>query len=219
MHSPHAQGNSGRRPLGFAASVAWALSLSAALAVGGCARDSGPTSPTLPAQTAPFYRIGPGDSLEIFVWRNEDLSRTLKVRPDGRITVPLIEDVDAAGKSPTALAREIERRLATYIREPQVTVMMVEFLGTFDQQIRVIGQAQKPQAIPYRDNITVLDVMIEVGGLTEFASGNRAVLVRRSGDGHQEFRVRLDDLIRDGDISANIQMLPGDILIIPQRYL
>ncbi|MBK8175976.1 MAG: polysaccharide biosynthesis/export family protein [Rhodospirillales bacterium] len=168
---------------------------------------------------APYYLIGPGDTLDIFVWRNDDLHKTLRVRPDGRISVPLIDDVDAAGKTPTRLARDIEARLSGFVVDPIVTVMVVDFSGTFDQQIRVIGEAQKPQAIPYRDKMTVLDVMIAVGGLTEFASGNQAVISRMSDGKQKQYRVRLDDLIRDGDIGANVAMNPGDILIIPQRYI
>ena len=188
--------------------------------IGGCSHANLPPAPVLGrSAAAPYYRIGPGDTLEIFVWHNEDLTKSLKVRPDGRVSVPLIDDVEAADKTPSELAKEIERRLTDYIIEPQVTVMVADFSGTFDQQIRVIGEAQKPQAIPYRDNMTVLDVMIAAGGLTEFASGNRATIARKVGDERQQYRVRLDDLIRDGDISANVQMFPGDILIIPQHYL
>jgi len=157
--------------------------------------------------------------LQLFVWRNEELSREVPVRPDGRISVPLVEDVEAAGKTPTELSRNLEQRLSEYIRDPIVTIIVSKFAGTFDQQIRVIGEAQKPQAIPYRDRMTLLDVMISVGGLTEFASGNRAVVTRNSGSEHKQYIVRLDDLIRDGDIDANIEMVPGDILIIPRRYL
>lgn len=166
-----------------------------------------------------YYRIGPGDTLQLFVWRNDDLSREVPVRPDGRVSVPLIEDVEAAGKTPTELSRELEQKLSEYIRDPIVTVIVSTFAGTFNQQVRVIGEAQKPQAIPYRDKMTLLDVMIAVGGLTEFASGNRAVVSRSTGHEKQQYSVRLDDLIRDGDIDANVQMVPGDILIIPRRYL
>lgn len=186
----------------------------------GCRDTALPPAPHVTTSVgAPYYLIGPGDALDLFVWRNEDLQKTVRVRPDGRISVPLIDDIEAAGKTPSQLAREIEGKLAAFVVEPVVTVMVVDFSGTFDQQIRVIGEAQKPQAIPYRDRMTVLDVMIAVGGLTEFASGNRAVVSRRSDGREQQYRVRLDDLIRDGDISANVEMNPGDILIIPQRYL
>ena len=196
------------------------FALAATAAFGGCSHANVPLAPRGEASTpAPYYLIGPGDTLNLFVWRNDDLDKTLKVRPDGRISVPLIDDVEAAGKTPTRLAREIEEQLSTFVVDPIVTVMVVDFSGTFNQQIRVIGEAQKPQAIPYRDKMTVLDVMIAVGGLTEFASGNRAVVSRTSEGEQKQYRVRLDDLIRDGDISANIEMSPGDILIIPQRYI
>ena len=178
-----------------------------------------PAPAAAPGVEGAYYRIGPGDMLQLFVWRNEELNREVPVRPDGRISVPLVEDVEAAGKTPTELSRSLEQRLSEYIRDPIVTVIVSKFAGTFDQQIRVIGEAQKPQAIPYRDRMTLLDVMISVGGLTEFASGNRAIVSRNSGSEHKQYVVRLDDLIRDGDIDANIEMVPGDILIIPRRYL
>lgn len=186
----------------------------------GCSETRPPLAPHGEGSApAPYYLIGPGDTLNLFVWRNEDLSKTLKVRPDGRISVPLIDDIEAAGKTPTRLAREIESELSAFLVDPIATVMVVDFSGTFAQQIRVIGEAQKPQAIPYRDKMTVLDVMIAVGGLTEFASGNRAVVSRTTEGEQKQYRVRLDDLIRDGDISANVEMSPGDVLIIPQRYI
>ena len=142
----------------------------------------------------------------------------MPVRPDGRISVPLIEDLPAAGKTPTALARDIESVLKEYVQDPIVTVIVTGFVGPFSQQVRVVGEATQPQALPYREKITVLDVMISVGGLTEFAAGNRAVVVRQAGGDEQAFRVRLDDLLRDGDISANVALLPGDVLIIPQSW-
>ena len=167
---------------------------------------------------APFYLIGPGDSLNIFVWRNPDLSTTVPVRPDGRITIPLVEDLPASGKTPSQLARDIERELAKYVKDPMVTVMVTGFVGPYSQQVRVVGEAAKPQALPYRANMTVLDVMIAVGGLTEFAAGNRARLVRMV-DGHQQIlELRLDDLLKEGDISANVPMMPGDTLIIPESW-
>lgn len=167
------------------------------------------------AAKSPDYIIGPRDSLQIFVWRNPELTTDVTVRPDGRVTVPLIEDLQAAGKTPTALAREIEKQLEQFIQSPVVSVIMNEFIGPFDQQIRVVGEAANPQAIPYSEHMTALDVVIAVGGLTEFAAGNRAVLVRQ---GQGSFRVRLDDLVRDGDVSANVPVMPGDILIVPQSW-
>jgi len=164
------------------------------------------------------YVIGPTDQLEIFVWRNPELSRGLPVRPDGRISVPLLEDVQAAGKTPTRLARDIEKMLAEFVQDPIVTVIVTGFVGPFDQQIRVVGEAAEPRAKPYRANMTALDVMIEVSGLTEFAAGNRTVIVRSTDGETKSYRVRLDDLLKDGDVSANVEMLPGDILIIPQSW-
>ena len=166
----------------------------------------------------PYYLIGPGDSLSIFVWRNPDLSTSVPVRPDGRITIPLVEDLQASGKTPTQLARDIEKALAKYVKDPLVTVMVTGFVGPYSQQIRVVGEAAKPQALPYRDRMTLLDVMIAVGGLTEFAAGNRARLIRIVDGKQQVMELRLDDLLKDGDISANIPMLPGDTLIIPESW-
>jgi polysaccharide export outer membrane protein len=172
------------------------------------------------AKVADDYIIGSGDSLSIFVYRNPDLSEGgVAVRPDGRISTPLIEDIVAAGKTPTQLAREIETRLTKYIQEPNVTVIVRGFIGPPDRQVRVIGEATDPIAIPYRDHMTLLDVMIATKGLTKYAAGNRAVIVRVDGDGRQQtIKVRLSDLIKDGDISQNIEMSPGDTLIVPQSW-
>jgi polysaccharide biosynthesis/export protein len=167
---------------------------------------------------SPDYIVGPLDSLQIFVWRNPEVTTTVPVRPDGRISTPLIEDLQAAGKTPTQLARDIERELAKYIVDPVVTVIVTGFSGPYSQQVRVIGEAAKPQAIPYRENMTVLDVMIAVGGLTDFASGNRAILLRQENGGQKQYRVRLADLVKDGDVTANARVLPGDVLMIPQSW-
>lgn len=164
------------------------------------------------------YLIGPGDRLRVFVWGNADLSTEVNVRPDGRISTPLVEDVLASGKTPAQLAREMESQLVRYIKSPVVTVMVQEFSGTFGQQIRIVGEAAQPRSIPYRENITLLDVMIAVGGLTEFASGNDASVVRTTDQKQVQFKVRVDDLVKLGDISANIPMQPGDILIIPESW-
>jgi len=166
------------------------------------------------------YIIGAGDQLSIFVYRNPDLSEPgVAVRPDGRISTPLIEDIAAAGKTPTQLAREIEERLKKYVQDPNVTVIVRSFIGPPDRQIKVIGEASEPQAIPYRDNMSLLDVMIATKGLTKYAAGNRAVIVRRGAGGKQEtIHVRLNDLLKDGDISKNVDMKPGDTLIIPQSW-
>lgn len=166
----------------------------------------------------PEYIIGPLDNLNIFVWRNPDVSITVPVRPDGRISTPLIEDLTATGKTPTQLARDIESELSKFIQDPIVTVIVTGFNGPFERQVRVVGQATRPQAIPYRDNMTLLDVMVAVGGVTEFAAGNRASIVRAIDNQQKQYRVRLSDLIKDGDVSANVQMLPGDILIIPESW-
>lgn len=188
-----------------------------ALVASGCSTPSVPTTPAH-ADENTDYIIGPGDTLQIFVWRNPDLSTTVPVRPDGRISIPLVQDMQAVGKTPTQLGHDLEERLSTYIRSPSVTVIVTNFVGTFAKQIRVIGQATKPQALPYRENMTLLDVMISVGGLTQYAAGNRAKVVRRIGGKEIEIPVRLDDLINSGDISANIKMLPGDIVIIPESW-
>lgn len=163
------------------------------------------------------YLIGPGDTLQIFVWRNPEVSQSVIVRPDGKITTPLVEDLPASGKTATELARDIEKVLETYIRQPIVTVIVEGLVGPYSEQIRVVGEAAEPQAIPYRDKMTLLDVMIIVGGLTEFAAGNNASIVRTVDDGTQrQYRVRIDDLLKDGEIDANVNMFPGDILIIPE---
>ena len=171
---------------------------------------------TLP--TAQEYIIGPGDVLDIFVWHNSDLTRQMPVRPDGRISMPLVGDTLVVGKTPAALSAELQDKLKPYIIEPLVTVIPTSFVGLFTRQIRVIGEAAQPRALPFRSSMTVLDVMIEVGGLTRYADGDRAVLVRQGTGGQQQsYRVRLDSLIHDGDIQQNVDMQPGDILIIPQR--
>ena len=162
------------------------------------------------------YLIGPGDTLQIFVWRNPEVSQSVTVRPDGKITTPLVEDLPASGKTATELARDIEKVLETYIRQPIVTVIIEGLVGPYSEQIRVVGEAAQPQAIPYRDKMTLLDVMIVVGGLTEFAAGNNASIVRTIDGEQRQYRVRIDDLLKDGEIDANVSMLPGDILIIPE---
>lgn len=195
------------------------LGLAAAvLLVGGC--KSIPTDGPAPVQAAtPDYRylIGTGDSVSVIVWRNPELSMGVAVRPDGRLTMPLVEDLPALGRTPTELARDIERELAKFIRDPVVTVIVAGAFGPFSEQIRIIGEASRPQAIPYRQDMTILDVMIQVGGLTDFADGNRAVLVRGA-DKNKVYSVRLSDLIKRGDITANVDVKPGDILIIPQSW-
>jgi polysaccharide export outer membrane protein len=198
------------------------LSSTAALLVavlaGGCSSfGSYPPAPVRAATPEYRYVIGPGDSVNIIVWRNPELSATVPVRPDGRITTPLVEDLPALGRNPSDLARDIEKALSKLIRDPVVTVVVTGFQGPFSEQIRIIGEAAKPQALPYRQNMTILDVMIAAGGLTDFADGNRAVLVRGA-EKSKPYTVRLHDLIKRGDISANVDVKPGDVLIIPQSW-
>lgn len=164
------------------------------------------------------YRIGPGDNLQIFVWRNPELTTTVPVRPDGKISIPLVEDVVATGSTPSELARLIESRLSKYVTNPNVTVLVNSFAGSYDQQVRIVGEATQPKAILFKNNMSVLDAMIEVGGLTRFAAGNRATLVRKVNGTQTETTLKLDDLIKDGDVRANVALKPGDIIIIPQSY-
>jgi polysaccharide export outer membrane protein len=214
----------GYAALGMFYRLAPVMGLAILLPVAGCGLFNSHSGPPVveksSAKEADDYIIGSGDSLSIFVYRNPDLSEGgVAVRPDGRISTPLIEDIVAAGKTPTQLAREIEQRLTKYIQDPNVTVIVRGFIGPPDRQVRVIGEATDPIAIPYRDHMTLLDVMIATKGLTKYAAGNRAVIVRNDGDGKtQTIKVRLSDLIKDGDISQNIEMSPGDTLIVPQSW-
>ena len=208
------------------AGIASIIGMSLLLALSGCGMamfnsHAGPPVVEKSATKAPDdYVIGSGDQLSVFVYRNPDLSEGgVAVRPDGRISTPLIEDIMAAGKTPTQLAREIESRLTKYVQDPNVTVIVRGFIGPSDRQVRVIGEATDPIAIPYRDHMTLLDIMIATKGLTKYASGNRAKIVRIEPDGKQQvIQVRLSDLIKDGDISQNIEMSPGDTLIVPQSW-
>jgi polysaccharide export outer membrane protein len=189
------------------------------LALCGCA--SQPDIPTLPmdSQTAPHeYLIGPGDGLHIYVWRNPEVSQSVPVRPDGKVTTPLVEDMPASGKTPTQLARDIEKVLSKFIQQPVVTVTVTSFFGPYGEQIRVIGQVAKPQALPYRENMSLMDVLIAVGGLAEFADGNGANVIRSVGGKQHKISVRLNDLIKRGDVSADMPMRPGDVLVIPQSF-
>jgi polysaccharide biosynthesis/export protein len=188
------------------------------IVVAGC-NKAPPLPPAPPASALPSsaYIIGPGDHLNIFVWRNPELSTNVEVRPDGRLSIPLVEDVVAIGKTPTELGRTLEQRLSKYIKEPVVTVIATQFVGPFNEQVRVVGEAATPRAIPYRTDMTVLDAMITVGGLTRYAAGNNSVIVRTTNGRQMTYAVHLDDLLKDGDVSANVALQPGDILIIPQR--
>lgn len=190
-----------------------------AFLVAALAACSGPQGPA-PAQTpSPDYNylIGPLDVLQILVWRNPDLSISVPVRPDGKVSVPLVEDLPVLGKNPTQLARDIEKAMSKFVRDPVVTVIVTNFVGPFTEQVRVIGEATRPQALAYRHKMTLLDVMIAVGGITDFADGNSATLLRTA-DGGKQYNVRLKDLIKRGDVSANIEMRPGDVLIIPESW-
>ncbi|MBU2704447.1 polysaccharide export protein [Zooshikella marina] len=193
------------------------------LAVAGCASHDYPPLPTsavqIPVTTDPAsynYRIGPGDQLDIFVWRNPDLSTEVQVRPDGKITTPLVEDISVSGKTPASVARELEQELSKYIRDPIVTILVKGFVGPYSEQVRIVGEASSPQAIAYREKMTLLDVMIAVGGLTEFADGDKATLIRVVDGKHQQYNIKLEKLIKDGEIAANADVLPGDVIIIPE---
>jgi len=190
-----------------------------ASAAGAAATTAGTTDGTSSVPGPNEYVIGAGDTLGISVYHAPELSVPgLPVRPDGRISMPLIPDIVAAGKTPTTLGKELEERLKEYIKDPIVTVMVTGFIGPFNRQVRVIGEATEPSAIPYRDHMTVLDLMIAVKGLTKYASGNSAIIVRGAGEKRETIRVRLSDLIKSGDIDQNIELLPGDTLIIPQSW-
>jgi polysaccharide biosynthesis/export protein len=202
----------------WAAVLATCTSTFAALLLGACATSNNLSLAPLHADAPKLeYKIGPLDTLNVIVWRNPDLSTSVTVRPDGLVTTPLVQDLQAAGRTPAALSRDIEKALLKFIRDPVVSVVVTNFQGIYSEQIRIVGEAAKPQSVAYRQNMTVLDVMIQAGGMTDYADGNNAILVRGSESGKQ-YRVRLSDLLRRGDISANVNMLPGDIVIIPQSW-
>lgn len=188
-----------------------------ALLLSACTTVEYPPAPANLASVDYNYHIGPADVVNVIVWRNPELSMSVPVRPDGRITTPLIDDLEAIGKTPTELERDMEKALVKYIRDPVVTVIVTNFVGPASEQVRVVGEAARPQTLPYRRDMTVLDVMIAAGGLTDFADGNAARIFRVS-EGGKLYAVRLRDLIKRGDISANVAMRPGDILIIPQSW-
>ena len=211
------------KPIKWRAAVTLAVVAFSALMLGGCASTSTSTRAVQPGFDAapastPDYLIGAGDSVNIIVWRNPEVSMAVPVRPDGKITTPLVEDLPASGNTATELARDIEKALAKFIQQPVVTVIVTGFVGTYGEQIRVIGQAAKPQALPYRRDMSLMDVLIAVGGVTEFASGNKASIIRNVNGSMQKMPVRLDDLIKSGDISANLPMRPGDVLVIPESF-
>ena len=193
------------------------------LAAPACAADKGkelPPAPFVPASgpAGEDYTIGPLDALTVFVWRNPELGAQVQVRPDGRITLPLISDMVAVGKTPSKLSDDIRDALSTYIKDPIVSVIVNNFSGTFAAQIRIVGAAEKPAAVAYRSDMTLLDAMIAVGGLSEFAAGNRAKLIRHDPvtNQQQEFKLRIDSLLKRGDIKANVKLQPGDVIIIPE---
>jgi polysaccharide biosynthesis/export protein len=197
-----------------------AMAMVALLLLAACVPPPAETiAPPAASAEAQSYVIGPGDTLGIFVFRSPEFTTDVPVRPDGRISIPLVQDIQAAGRTPTELAREIERRLGQFVREPNVTVIVRSFVGPTNRLVRVIGEAAEPAALAYRDGMTLLDVMIATKGLTRFAAGNRATVVRREADGTQRtIPVRLSDLLRNGDISQDIPMRPGDTLVIPQSW-
>ncbi len=194
------------------------------LALSGCAgSSSGPQLPpanyvAMQEEPGEEYVIGPLDELTVFVWRNPELGANVQVRPDGRITTPLITDMPAVGKTPSMLAEDIKLQLSQYIQEPLVSVIVNKFAGTFSQQIRVVGATEKPASLPYRANMTLLDAMIAVGGLSEYASGNRARLIRfdKESGRQKEYALRLGDLLKKGESKANVMLRPGDVIIIPE---
>ena len=196
-----------------------ALAVLTAMTVSGCTTFSNslPAAPAKAATPNYNYLIGAGDSLAVSVWRHPELSTTVPVRPDGKVTTPLIEDLPAIGRTPADLSREIEERLKKYVREPSVTVSVTNFVGNTSEQVRVVGQAAKPAALNYKQGMTLLDVMILVGGITENAAGNRAVLIRQT-ENNKQYSVRLRDLLKGGDVSANVEVLPGDVIMIPESY-
>ncbi len=207
-----------RRRQGLAAGVALGALLGGC--AGGASRPELPPAPFVQAKEAPGedYIIGPLDQLSIFVWRNPELSTKVQVRPDGRITTPLINDMPATGKTPAMLADDLKLALGEYVKDPLVSVIVENFSGTYSQQVRVVGATEKPASLPYRANMTLLDAMIAVGGLSEFAAGNRARLVRydRTTGKQSEFGLRISSLLKNGDANANVKLQPGDVIIIPE---
>lgn len=199
--------------------LATLLVSSAALGLlGGCAAPAPGVAADEAAPPGGDYLIGPGDAVNILVWRNPEVSLTVAVRPDGRITTPLVEDLPASGKTPTQLARDIEKALGKFIQQPVVTVIVTGFNGPYSEQIRVVGEAAKPQALPYRQGMTLMDLLIAVGGITDFAAGNKASIVRVKDGKQYKLAARLNDLLKQGDISANMPLRPGDVLIIPESF-
>ena len=203
--------------MNYRQTIAALLALAAMTLLSGCATRHS-AAPAQDAAPPADYVIGPGDSISITVWRNPEVSGSFPVRPDGKLTTPLVEDLPASGRTATELARDIEKALSKFIQQPVVTVIVTGFVGSYDRQVRVIGQAARPQALAYRNGMSLMDVLIAVGGVTEFAAGNRASIIRTVNGKQSTYGVRLNDLIKKGDISANIKMRPGDVLVIPESF-
>lgn len=199
------------------ARAGWAVLLVAGAFLAGCASTSSslPPAPTSAATPGYNYIVGPGDTLSIVVWRNPELSQTVPVRPDGKVSTPLVDELVAQGKTSVEIARDVEKALSKFVRDPIVTVIVTGFTGPYSEQIRVVGEAARPQFLSYKVKMTLLDVMISVGGLTDFAAGNKATILRTA-EGNKQYSVRIQDLLKRGDVSANVEVRPGDILIIPQ---
>ena len=195
--------------------VCWMVTATAVAQVAPAPAADAPASSALSPDEEASYVIGPGDQLQVFVWRNPELSTTVPVRPDGKISTPLVNDVVAVGKSPAQLSKDIEQVLGEYIRSPQVSVIVLQARSAYSE-VRVVGEVQRPQAVPYRSGMTVLDVVLAVGGLNPYAAGNRAKLIRKDNGANTEIRVKLEDLLNDGDMNQNVPVKPGDVLVVPQ---
>lgn len=210
------------RGLGAIVFRSWLVFAILSVTLSGCAfwLDKAPVGPKAAEiyTGAPEYAIGPGDTLQVFVWRNAELSVTVPVRPDGRFSMPLLQDVQAAGKTPTQVSDEIKRGLTEFVRDPMVTVIVQTVTGVGQGKVSVIGEAALPKSVSFRAGLTLLDVMVEVGGLTQFANGNDARLVRVTNGKPKEYRIRVADLMRGGDTSANVELAPGDVIRIPERW-
>jgi len=200
--------------------VAVSLGVALSLVLAGCSSTSYPevSSDQRFSQPDYSYVVGPGDTMEIFVWGNEELTTSGVVRPDGKFTTRLVEDLEASGKTSTELARDIEKAYAEYVKHPVVSVIVNGFVGVPEQQVRVVGEASTPLSVPFRKHMTLLDLMINVGGMTEYADGNKSVLIREENGRQNSYGLRLDDLLKDGDISANLYLLPGDVVIISESW-
>jgi polysaccharide export outer membrane protein len=193
----------------------WLASMTAAVPMYPAMAAEPAVAPTVPPAVSPDYRIGPGDTLKVSVFQNDELTATLPVRPDGKISTPLVEDMVAVGKTPSQLARDIEKSLSQYIKSPKVSVVVTIALSVYSQ-VKVIGQVKFPQSLPYRDGMTVLDAVLAVGGLSQFAAGNRARLVRTENGKQTEIKVKLDALLNSGDMTQNLALKPSDVLVVPE---